>query len=272
MFFTKPDWNEWGQLADHLRRPGPPLEENTSVADITVDEARRYHEATRAVGAGAGRHFARTTDLSGKDRHDGYRRRLRGVLHRSLPGEPGACGRRCSTFRRSARSRAAISTRPACRTGSRPCPATSTRTISRPVATWPVMASNLPMYGRWQIAWVVKKVHGALLPGGEFHLIGEALAPDRSGPGGCRALGPRANASRLHRACPFERRGRRLFRAAGFRDIAVEDFLPGHPGPHLWPQGLRLSAARIAPPRGRRFRARSPSWRSAPCRRRSRGP
>ncbi|MYE03192.1 MAG: hypothetical protein F4Y03_18340, partial [Alphaproteobacteria bacterium] len=24
MFFTKPDWNEWGQLADYLRRPGPP--------------------------------------------------------------------------------------------------------------------------------------------------------------------------------------------------------------------------------------------------------
>ena len=45
-----------------------------------------------------------------------------------------------------------------------------------------IMASNLPMYGRWQIAWVVKKTHNALLPGGAFHLIGEALAPDRSGP------------------------------------------------------------------------------------------
>ena len=92
MFFTRPDWDEWGRLADHLRRPGPPLEENASVADITVEEARRYHEATRAVGAGAGRLFARTTDLSGKTRMMGYRRRLRGVVHCSLPGEPGFAG------------------------------------------------------------------------------------------------------------------------------------------------------------------------------------
>ena len=90
-----------------------------------------------------------------------------------------------------------------------------------------VMASNLPMYGRWQIAWVVKKVHGALLPGGEFHLIGEALAPDRSGPADAALWGL---AQTLHASTGLAHSSAEVagyFEAAGFRDIAVEDFLPG---------------------------------------------
>lgn len=35
-----------------------------------------------------------------------------------------------------------------------------------------IMASNLPQYSREIISRVVKRVYDALLPGGEFHLIG----------------------------------------------------------------------------------------------------
>jgi hypothetical protein len=66
MLFTKPDWDEWGRLAEHLRRLGPPLSENKTVAGITVEEARRYHRATYSIGMGAGRLFLRQVDLTGR--------------------------------------------------------------------------------------------------------------------------------------------------------------------------------------------------------------
>ena len=226
MFFTKPDWNEWGRLADHLRRPGPPLEENASVADITVEEARRYHEATRAVGAGAGRLFARTTDLSGKTRM------------MDIGGGSGAyCIAACQA---NPELRAAVLDLPAVCEVARGY--IEEAGLSDRIETVPcdfnqddfptdcdlaVMASNLPMYGRWQIAWVVKKTYGALRPGGAFHLIGEALAPDRSGPADPALWGL---AQTLHASTGLAHSSTEVagyFEAAGFRDIAVEDFLPG---------------------------------------------
>jgi hypothetical protein len=53
MLFTKPDWDEWGRLADHLRRMGPPSTLGM-YDDFTVERARRYHEATYSIGMGAG--------------------------------------------------------------------------------------------------------------------------------------------------------------------------------------------------------------------------
>src|SRR3546814_3556991 len=52
MLFTKPDWDEWGRLAAHLRRPGPPVVDNKAVATMTVAEAARYHRATYSIGLG----------------------------------------------------------------------------------------------------------------------------------------------------------------------------------------------------------------------------
>lgn len=226
MFFTRPDWNEWGRLADHLRRPGPPLEENASVAEIAVEEARRYHEATRAVGAGAGRHFSRTTDLSGKARM------------MDIGGGSGAwCVAACQA---NPNLRAVVLDLPAVCEVARGYIAEAS--LSDRIEALPcdfnkddfptdcdlaVMASNLPMYGRWQIAWVVKKTHDALLPGGEFHLIGEALAPDRSGPADPALWGL---AQTLHASTGLAHSSEEVagyFESAGFCDIAVEDFLPG---------------------------------------------
>ena len=52
-----------------------------------------------------------------------------------------------------------------------------------------IMASNLPQYSRDIIADVVARVHDALLPGGEFHLIGEMVDADGTGPTGAGIVG-----------------------------------------------------------------------------------
>ena len=66
MLFTKPDWNEWGRLTDHLRNQTPPRADNVKVSEFTVDDARKYHRATYSIGRGAGRLFVRQVDLTGK--------------------------------------------------------------------------------------------------------------------------------------------------------------------------------------------------------------
>ncbi|MEZ5727411.1 MAG: methyltransferase dimerization domain-containing protein [Burkholderiaceae bacterium] len=62
MLFTKPDWNEWGRLAEHLRAKD--LAVLGPIGDFTVEDARAYHLATYSIGMGAGRRFARQVDLS----------------------------------------------------------------------------------------------------------------------------------------------------------------------------------------------------------------
>jgi SAM-dependent methyltransferase len=90
-----------------------------------------------------------------------------------------------------------------------------------------VMASNLPMYGRDAFAAVVTKVHGALLPGGEFHLIGETLNAERTGPADAAlwGLAQTINATTGHAHSVAEVEG--YFRAAGFTGVTTSDFVPG---------------------------------------------
>ena len=52
MLFSKPDWNEWGRLAGHLgRRDAVVL--GKYAHGFTVEQARKYHEATYSIGMGA---------------------------------------------------------------------------------------------------------------------------------------------------------------------------------------------------------------------------
>src|SRR5712671_672710 len=65
MLFSKPDWNEWGRLAGHLgRRDAVGL--GKYAHGFTVEQARKYHEATYSIGMGAARRFARQVDLAGR--------------------------------------------------------------------------------------------------------------------------------------------------------------------------------------------------------------
>ena len=64
MLFTKPAWNEWGRLTEHLRNRA--LSVRSAIENFSVEEARRYHQATYSIGLGAGRRFSRQVDLTGR--------------------------------------------------------------------------------------------------------------------------------------------------------------------------------------------------------------
>ena len=226
MLFTKPDWDEWGRLADHLRRPGPPVVDNKAVAEMTVEEAWRYHRATYSIGLGAGRLFARQVDLSGA------------ALMIDIGGGSGAyCIAACRAnpglraivldlppvveVARSFIAEHGLSDRieaVACDFNKDAFPGD---------ADVAVMASNLPMYGREQIAAVVAKAHGALKPGGTFHLVGEALNAERTGSADAAmwGLAQTLNASTGIAHSVTECLG--YLRSAGFAEVGSAAFVPG---------------------------------------------
>jgi hypothetical protein len=89
------------------------------------------------------------------------------------------------------------------------------------------MASNLPMYGRDMIASVIKKAHDALLPGGQMHLIGEMTNDQRTGPWGPAYWGLGQAVSDSLGLAHSEADVMGYFRAAGFADVGLHDFIPG---------------------------------------------
>lgn len=222
--FTKPQWNEWGRLAEHLRVKQ--LRTMGQIDQLTVEDAKRYHAATYAIGMGAGRRFARTVDLSSR---------------RKLMDIGGGSGAYCITAAKANPSlRAVVLDLPAVcevarafiaendasdRVTAEPCNFTSD-----PLPTdcdVAIMASNLPMYSREMIAAVVSKVFNALLPGGEFHLIGETTNDERTGPWGPAYWGLGQAISNSEGLAHSERDVIGYMRSAGFRDVDVLEFIPG---------------------------------------------
>ena len=226
MLFTKPDWDEWGRLTDHLRNQTPPRADNVKVSEFTVDDARRYHRATYSIGRGAGRLFLRQVDLTGKkhmiDIGGGsgaycieacklYPDLKATVLDlasvaevaKEFIGENGMTGRVEAQ---------------ACDFNNDPFPQG---------ADVAVMASNLPMYGREEFTAVVKKAYDALAPGGEFHLVGEALNRERNAPADAGLWGLSeaiVNGTGLsHSVGDVEG----YFEAAGFQGISTVSFVEG---------------------------------------------
>ncbi len=88
------------------------------------------------------------------------------------------------------------------------------------------MASNLPQYGRPIIAGVVARIHEALLPGGEFHLIGEMLNDDGCGPlapalwGLSEAVSHSTGLAHSVSDCTG------YLEQAGFTNVSVDEFIP----------------------------------------------
>jgi SAM-dependent methyltransferase len=225
MRFTKPDWNDWGNLSAHLSDQTPPAQTGM-YESFTIDDARRYHEATYSIGMGAGRRFARQVDLGG-------RRRLL-----DLGGGSGAYS--IAATRANPRLSAIVFDLP---------PVTvvtaeyiSEHDLSNRISTragdftrdpFPedvdtvIMASNLPQYGPDLIRLVIKKAFDVLLPGGEMHLVGEMLDDDRTGPldaaiwGLSEALANSTGLAHSRADCVG------YFRATGFADVRVIEFIPG---------------------------------------------
>ncbi|MEM7404323.1 MAG: methyltransferase [Pseudomonadota bacterium] len=226
MLFTKPDWNDWGRLGEILRTDEPARSDNVKVSQFTVDDARTYHRATYSIGRGAGRLFLRQTDLSQKNfmidigggsgaycieackQHPDLRACVLdlpsvAVVAREFIDEQGLTDR--------------IEAR-ACDFNRDPFPQG---------ADVAVMASNLPMYGRAEFRAVVAKAFAALAPGGEMHLIGEALNAERTAPADAALWGlseALVNGTGLaHSVADVEG----YFESAGFTEIGTTDFVPG---------------------------------------------
>lgn len=224
MLFTKPGWNEWGRLAEHLE--AKELSLLGPIEDFTVEDARAYHRATYSIGLGAGRRFCRQVDLSG-------RRRIIDIgggsgayciaaaktwpeieavvldlppvveVARAFIAENGVAGR---------------VTAEACDFTRDPFPAG---------ADVAIMASNLPMYGPGTIALVIAKAFAALAPGGEMHLIGETLNDARTGPIGPAYWGLGQAVVETQGVAHSEADCVGYFRAAGFTQVGVAAFVEG---------------------------------------------
>jgi hypothetical protein len=226
MLFTKPDWGEWGRLADIVSSGDAPEALGKTAATFTIEDARRYHGATYSIGRGAGRLFLRQVDLSGRAK----------IL--DLGGGSGAyC---IEAVKKHPDLLACVFDLPPVTVVAEEFIAENgladrIETVGGDFNTDPfptdadvvIMASNLPMCGRGQIATIVRKAHDALLPGGEMHLVGETLNAGRDGPADAAMWGlgqALANSFGLaHSTAEVEG----YFHAAGFTDISTVDFVPG---------------------------------------------
>ncbi len=226
MLFGKPRWQGWGALTEHLRRPDSSIVRlGMYDADFTPERARTYHEATYSVGMGAARLFHRQVSLEG-------RRRIMDlgggsgcyciVAARAHPAMTGVVLDLPSVVvvTREFIAQHDLATRlsaEVCDFTTDPLP------MDADVA---IMASNLPQYGRDIVASVVQRVFDALLPGGEFHLIGECSDSDGTGPlaPALWGLSEAVNGSSglAHSTADCER----YFREAGFTRVTVNTFIP----------------------------------------------
>lgn len=222
--FTKPQWNEWGRLSEHIRTKN--LKVMGSIETFTVADARRYHNATYSLGMGAGRRFVRQVDLEGRKR---------------IMDIGGGSGAYCiAAAREHAGIRAVVLDLPvvcevtrefiaengvADRVEAQPC--NFTRDPFPTDCDVAIMASNLPMYNREMIASVIKKAYDALLPGGEMHLVGETTNDERTGPWGPAYWGLGQAVGDSLGLAHSEADVIGYFHSAGFKRVGVHEFIAG---------------------------------------------
>ncbi len=222
--FTKPQWNEWGRLGDHITNTD--LKDMGALESFTVEDARRYHQATYAIGLGAGRRFVRHVDLAARtkimDIGGGSGAYLIAAAneHPSIRGVVLDLAVVCEVAREFLAENGVAD-----RITAAPCDFTRDPfPIDCDVA---IMASNLPMYDRATIALVIAKAHEALLPGGEMHLLGEMTNNERTGPWGPAYWGLGQAISDSKGLAHSEADVVGYFEQAGFVDVEIIDFIPG---------------------------------------------
>ena len=167
--FTKPQWNEWGRLAEHLRTKD--LKVMGAIDSFTVADAGVITvQPTRSAWVLGAASYARSTSrraggswISAAVRAPTASRRRRRSRH------PRGGARSAGGVRSDARVLAENGVGD--RVEAEPC--NFTRDPFPTDCDVAIMASNLPMYSREMIAAVIERRIDALLPGGEMHLIGE---------------------------------------------------------------------------------------------------
>jgi len=225
LLFNGWDFERWKDLSSILKSEKPPKVLGL-YESLDNNMAKIYHEATYTVGLGAGMLFARDADLEGKS------------LILDLGGGSGAyC---IAAIQKYPHLNAIVfDFEPVCIAAKE---FIAKWNLSDKISTHPgdftcdplplgadvmIMASNLPQYKEKIIATVLQKAFNALKSGGEFHIVGETLNDDKTGPIGPALWG-------LHEAL-FESEGRAhsekevagYLNHAGFINITVNPFVPG---------------------------------------------
>jgi SAM-dependent methyltransferase len=226
MLFGKPRWESWGKLTQHLQA----RDEDQKVLGMyddtfTVERAREYHAATYSIGMGAARRFHHQVDLSARHKImdlGGGSGCYCIVAAQKYPGIKGEVLDLAPVVEVTREYLAANGV--ADRIAANPCD--FTRDPLPKDADVAIMASNLPQYSRDIIAAVVQRVFDALLPGGEFHLIGEMVNADGVGPlapalwGLSEAINGSTGLAHSEADCE------RYISAAGFVNIQIAEFIP----------------------------------------------
>ena len=215
----------WLGIGDALRRTEEPRVLGM-YETFSVEQARALHQATYSIGMGAGRRFARQCDLSGR----------RMIL--DLGGGSG-CYSICAA-NAYPELRAVVFDLPPVAVVAREFIAE--HGLSERIeavggdftadelptgADVAIMASNLPQYGPELIRNVVARAHDALAAGGEMHLIGEMLTPEKDGPPAPALWGLAEALENSTGVAHSESEVVQYFQAAGFADVSVNEFVPG---------------------------------------------
>lgn len=223
MRFTRPDVPGWMNLTELLRSPEPPKRLGM-YADLTVESARQYHQATYSIGMGAGRRFCKQVDLSGRS------------MLLDLGGGSGAYS--INAVQAFPGLRATVLDLPPVVVVTREfCEQNGVSDLvdtiggdftadAFPACDAVVMASNLPIYDEANIGLVVGKAFDALEPGGEMHLVGEMLEDDGVGPLDPALWGMQEILYNSGGKAHSRAQVRGYFTSAGFVDVTDVDFVP----------------------------------------------
>lgn len=226
MLFGKPRWQAWGQLTEHLKVSDEALRVLGMYDDtFTVERAREYHQATYSIGLGAARRFHRQVDLSQRTKimdlggGSGCYCIVAAQNYPDIKAEVLDLAPVVVVTREYLEENRVTQqvTASACDFTQDPLPQD---------ADVAIMASNLPQYSREIITKVVQRVFDALLPGGEFHLIGEMVNSEGTGPLAPALWGLSEAVNRSTGLAHSEADCRHYLEAAGFKQIVLTEFIP----------------------------------------------
>lgn len=225
LLFSGMDFGKWRELGTVMKSAEPPKTLGL-YETLTEEMAQRYHEATYSVGLGAGMLFARDVDMRGRSK----------IL--DLGGGSGAyC---IAAVQKYPHLKAIVlDFEVVCKVTDRFIDAWG---MSRSITTYPgdftcdpfpegadlmIMASNLPQYNDTTLIRILTRAYESLEPGGEFHLVGETLNDEKTGPLGPALWGVHEALFGSDGRSHSESEVKQYLKTAGFKDITVNAFIPG---------------------------------------------
>ena len=226
MLFGKPRWEGWGQLTERLRLKADDFRRLGMYDEtFTVERAREYHRATYSIGMGAARRFHKQVDLTGRHKimdlggGSGCYCIVGAEKYPELRGEVLDLAPVVEVTREYLRENGVDD-----RVTATVCDFTVDALPGD--ADVAIMASNLPQYSRDIIATVIARVFDALEPGGEFHLLGEMVNADGSGPLAPALWGLSEAVNRSTGLAHSTADCAGYLQAAGFVNVTEAEFIP----------------------------------------------